>query len=69
MIRAVILAATAAILAVMYRDQPKPVQTVEVKYCQQVGYRAAFKDDNGKWIKVWVNGWGLCKDMDRFEFI
>ena len=59
MTRAVIIAATAAILICMYLDRPQPVQAVEVKYCAQ---------------PVW-NRWGvkigemfvLCSDLDRYE--
>jgi hypothetical protein len=55
-------------LAIIYwaAHQPKPVEVVETKYCP-IGFRAAYKDENGEWVKVWAKGYGPCELMDRYE--
>ncbi len=67
MIRAIILAATAATLITMYLDRPKPVQAVEVKYCPIIEKTAA-KDRLGRWQVFWAEKFGPCDLMDRYEW-
>ncbi len=85
MIRAVILSATIAALICMWEDRkPVAAHIAHVDYCKidmrvgatQFGMlpdgRPAL-DKNGKQLwrlhSEWVKGWGLCSDLDRYEFI
>ena len=63
MIRAVILAATIALIVVGYREQPKPVASVEVKYCP-ISY---WTPDPFTGKRHWYESYGLCSEMDRYE--
>lgn len=81
MARAVILAATIAALICLYLDRPKPVQSVETKYCAQQLYfaqREVLVTPDGapvirdgklveRWRKFWAPGYGLCSQRDRYE--
>lgn len=64
--RSAVLLSTILILIYWAAHQPNPVEVVEVKYCQ-INFRAAYKDENGEWVKVWARGYGLCSEMDRYE--
>jgi len=68
MIRAVLLALTAAMLLCMWLDRPQPVKTVQVDYCV-ITYRAAARDQHGGLHIVWTKGWGPCSELDRYEEI
>jgi hypothetical protein len=68
MIRAAILAITAATLFCMWLDRPKPVISVQTQYCV-ITYRAAAKDQLGGVHIIWTKGWGLCSELDRYEEI
>lgn len=68
MIRAVLLALTAAMLLCLWLDRPAPVKSVQVDYCV-VSYRAAAKDQYGGVHIIWTKGWGPCSELDRYENI
>lgn len=66
MIRAVIFSATVAALVVVWRDQPKPVQTVQVAYCV-IDQRVAGKHPiTGEWVFAWAQMYGPCDQQDKF---
>jgi hypothetical protein len=66
--RSLVLLLTILALIYMAANWPRPVEVVETKYCV-IDFPAAYKDRDGKWVKVWGRGYGLCSEMDRFEFI
>lgn len=66
MIRAILLALTAAMLLCMWLDRPQPVKPVQTDYCV-ISYRAIARDERGGRHIVWTKGWGLCTELDRYE--
>jgi hypothetical protein len=66
MIRAAVLALTAAMLFCMWLDRPTPVKSVQVDYCM-ITYRAAAIDQRGDTHIIWTKGWGPCSQLDRYE--
>lgn len=82
MTRAIILSATIAALICMYLDRPRPIQTVETKYCLQDIHvaerqvlimpdgRPVIKDGKlvERWQKLWAKGYAPCSQMDRYEW-
>lgn len=66
MIRAVILALTAATLICMWLDRPAPIKTIQVDYCW-ISYRAQAVDQYGLPHVVWTKGFGPCSQLDRYE--
>jgi hypothetical protein len=68
MVRAVLLALTAATLLCLWLDRPTPVKSVQVDYCV-ISYRALARDQFGLPHIVWTQGWGPCSQLDRFENI
>ncbi len=59
MARAIILAATIALLITAYLERPRPVEAVEVPYCVQPVWDRYGREIGGKWV--------ICKDLDRYE--
>jgi hypothetical protein len=69
MIRAIILAATIAALFTLWRERPlSPVIVSQVDYCV-ITYKGAGKDEMGQWHQGWVQGYGPCSLLDRYENI
>jgi len=68
MIRATILALTAAILLCLWLDRPAPVKSVHVDYCV-ISYRTKVVDIFGNPRVVWAKGYGPCSLLDRYENI
>lgn len=68
MIRAAILAVTAAVLLGMWLDRPAPVKSVQVDYCV-ISYRAQAFDQFGIPHIIWTQGYGPCSQLDRYENI
>jgi hypothetical protein len=68
MVRAIILALTAATLLCLWLDRPTPVKSVQVDYCV-ISYRALARDQFGLPHIIWTQGWGPCSQLDRYENI
>jgi hypothetical protein len=68
MVRAIILALTAATLLCLWLDRPTPVKSVQVDYCV-ISYRALARDQFGFPHIIWTQGWGPCSQLDRYENI
>ena len=67
--RAVLIAATVAMLVCMWMDRPSPpLEYPAVSYCV-ITYKTAGKDPLGNYHFGWAKGWGPCSLLDRYENI
>jgi len=65
--RDAILTATILACIFLWAHQEPPIKSIKVDYCAQVGGRYMARDQYGGKHIIWSHGWGLCKDMDRYE--
>jgi hypothetical protein len=65
--RAIILALTFATVLCLWLERPSPAPSYpNVQYCV-IAYKALARDQLGNAHKIWVQGYGPCSQLDRYE--
>lgn len=65
--RDAILTATLLACIFLFAHLQAPLKPVKVDYCGQVASRYLATDQYGGKHIIWAKGWGLCRDLDRYE--
>lgn len=65
--RDAILTATLLACIFLFAHQEAPIKPVKVDYCSQVVSKYVATDPRGGKHIIWARGWGLCRDLDRYE--